>query len=95
LLATNFLPDGDIVFVHMMFARLIGHMEKDSDWSYVGSKVNAITGSRRTETYTTNGMGTTKLRDGSIYLNTDVVNFNRWRQSRRDLMPSWSIFNTN
>ena len=88
----NSLPDGDIVFVHIMFAWLNGHQHKKSDWSYVGSKVNEETGSRRTETYTTNLVGTTKLRDGSIYLNLDVVEFSRWRQERYGAMPSWSIF---
>jgi transcriptional regulator with XRE-family HTH domain len=88
----NFLPDGDIVFVHIMFAQLEGHQSDSPDWSYVGSKVNEATGSRRTETYTTNGKGTTKLRDGSIYLNTDAVNFSRWRQTRNGVTPHWSIF---
>lgn len=78
----NFLPNGDIVFVHIMFAQLEGHQSNSPDWSYVGSKVNEATGSRRTETYTTNAKGTTKLRDGSIYINTDIVNFSRWRQTR-------------
>lgn len=89
----NFLESGDIAFVHLMFAILNGHQSPDSDWSYVGSKVNAKTGSRRTETYTTNGFGTTKLRDGSIYLDTERVDFSRWRQSRRVAeTPAWSIF---
>lgn len=89
----NFLGSGDIAFVHLMFAILNGHQSTDSDWSYVGSKVNAETGSRRTETYTTNGFGTTKLRDGSVYLDTDAVDFSRWRQSRREGdVPRWSIF---
>ena len=88
----NFLPGGDIVFVHIMFAKLNGHQHKNPDWSYVGSKVNEATGSRRTETYTTNLAGTTKLRDGSVYLNPEVVNFSKWRQERAGAMPSWSIF---
>ena len=88
----NFLENGDIVFVHIMFAQLVGHQHPNSDWSYVGSKVNQETGSRRTETYTTNGQGTTKLRDGSVYINTDIVNFSRWRQTREGTPPNWSIF---
>ncbi|MDP2761567.1 MAG: helix-turn-helix transcriptional regulator [Sideroxyarcus sp.] len=88
----NFLPDGNIVFVHIMFAWLNGHQHKNPDWSYVGSKVNEETGSRRTETYTTNLTGTTKLRDGSVYLNPEVVKFSRWRQERDGATPSWSIF---
>lgn len=88
----NFLPDGDIVFVHIMFAELNGHQHKNPDWSYVGSKVNEATGSRRTETYITNLAGTTKLRDGSVYLNPAVVKFSKWRQERAGAIPSWSIF---
>ncbi len=88
----NFTDQGDIVFVHVMFAVLNGHQDANPDWSYVGSKVNEQTGSRRTETYTTNLTGTTKLRDGSIYLNSDVVNFKRWRQERSGAVPAWSIF---
>lgn len=90
----NFLENGDIAFVHLMFGVLNGHQSADPDWSYVGSKVNTETGSRRTETYTTNGFGTTKLRDGSVFINTDIVDFKRWRQSRHeDHPPKWSIFN--
>lgn len=91
----NFTNSGDIVFVHVMFAVLNGHQDASPDWSYVGSKVNAETGSRRTETYTTNLAGTTKLRDGSIYINTDIVNFSRWRQKRTGSVPAWSIFAKN
>lgn len=90
----NFLENRDIAFVHLMFAVLRGHQSQDSDWSYVGSKVNVETGSRRTETYTTNSFGATKLRDGSVFINTDVVNFSRWRQKRKTPAPPlWSIFN--
>jgi transcriptional regulator with XRE-family HTH domain len=88
----NFTNSGDIVFVHVMFAELNGHQDVCPDWSYLGSRVNAETGSRRTETYTTNLTGTTKLRDGSIYINTDIVNFSRWHQERTGSVPAWSIF---
>jgi hypothetical protein len=88
----NFLESGDIQFVHIMFAKLNGHQHKNSDWSYVGSKVNIDTGSRRTETYTTTLSGTTKLRDGSAYLDSSKVNFSRWHQARDGDIPSWSIY---
>jgi transcriptional regulator with XRE-family HTH domain len=91
----NFTETGDIVFVHVMFAVLNGHQDPNPDWSYVGSKVNAVTGSRRTETYTTNLAGTTKLRDGSVYINTNIVNYSRWRQKRSVPIPAWSIFAKN
>lgn len=88
----NFLESGDIKFVHIMFGNLIGHQEKNSDWKYVGSKVNIATGSRRTETYNTTLKGTTKLRDGSVYLDREIVNYSRWRQDRDSSIPHWSIF---
>ena len=88
----NFVNSGDIKFVHIMFADLIGHRSKRSDWKYVGSKVNVEAGSRRTETYSTTLAGTTKLRDGSVYLDSEKINFTRWRQERDGTMPPWSIF---
>jgi len=75
-----------------MLAVLNGHTQPEPDWVYVGSKVNADTGSRRTETYNTTLIGTTKLRDGSAYLDPTTINFKRWRQSRRGSIPSFSIF---
>jgi transcriptional regulator with XRE-family HTH domain len=88
----NFVENGDIQFVHIMFAKLNGHQDTSPDWSYVGSKVNSDTGSRRTETYITTLTGTTKLRDGSAYMDSDKVNFSRWRQARKGTIPPWSIF---
>ncbi len=89
--------DGGVRFVHVMFARLNGRQDRNPDWTYVGSKVNKNTGSRRTETYVTNGVGTTKLRDGSVYLDSTKVDFKRWRQTRkpRQVAPPWSIFAKN
>ena len=88
----RFLPSGDVAFSHVMFGILNGHQDAKPDWSYVGSKVNEQTSSRRTETYTTTLGGTTKLRDGAVYLDPDVINFSRWHQSREGVPPSWSIF---
>lgn len=88
----NFVGIGDIQFVHLMFSQLNGHQHQSPDWSYVGSKVNAETGSRRTETYVTNLKGTTKLRDGSVYLDQNKVEYSRWQQERKGVIPSWSIF---
>ena len=84
--------DGSILFLHVMLAVLNGHTSENSDWNYIGSRVNEETGSRRTETYSTNGHGTTKLRDGSAYLDTTAIVIKRWRQTRRDLMPDFSPF---
>lgn len=82
----------NVRFIHVMIAVLNGHNQPEPDWVYVGSKVNADTGSRRTETYNTTLKGTTKLRDGSVYLDPDAVNFKRWRQSRPGPTPPFSIF---
>lgn len=86
------LQSGDISFIHVMLGQLNGHQHAASDWSYVGSKVNAQTGSRRTETYTTTLAGTTKLRDGSIFLDPERINHRNWRQAREGDPPVWSIF---
>lgn len=85
---------GNMRFIHLMFAVLNGHGHAEPDWTYVGSKVNKDTGSRRTETYNTTLIGTTKLRDGSVYLDPSAINYKRWRQQRRaDVQPpAFSIF---
>ena len=83
---------GNVRFVHLMFAVLNGHNQPEADWTYVGSKVNATTGSRRTETYNTTLAGVTKLRDGSVFLDPTIVNFKRWRQKRNGAPPPYSIF---
>ena len=83
---------GNIRFVHLMFAVLKGHKQVEGDWKYVGSKENAETGSRRTETYVTTLIGTTKLRDGTVFLDPTAVDYKRWRQQRRGPVPAYSIF---
>src|SRR5437867_952326 len=83
---------GNIRFIHLMFTVLNGHTHPEPDWKYVGSKVNETTRSRRTETYNTTLIGTTKLRDGSVFLDASIVHFKRWRQQRRGPVPSCSIF---
>lgn len=80
-----------IKFVHIMCAILNGHGHPQPDWTYVGSKVSATTGSRRTETYNTTLIGTTKLRDGSVYLDPTMVNFKRWRAERRGDKPTYAL----
>lgn len=88
----NFRDDGDVRFIHAQFAQLVGHQYPGADWTYVGSKTNEDTGSRRTETYNTTLQGTTKLRDGSAYLDPNFIEFRRWRQERTGPCPPWSIF---
>ena len=83
---------GNIRFIHLMFAVLDGHNQPEADWTYVGSKVNAVTGSSRTETYNTTLAGLTKLRDGSVFLDPTAIDFKRWRQERKGAVPSYSIF---
>ena len=86
-------PDsGDILFIHAMFAELIGHTRPDSDWNYVGSRVDSVSGSQRTETYSTTGIGTTKLRDGSAYLDPNEISYKRWRRQHTGPIPKCSIF---
>lgn len=84
--------NGNILFIHVMFANLIGYTHVDSDWKYVGSRVNRESGSQRTETYNTSGVGTTKLRDGSAYLDKNHVSFKRWRPQHPGQIPNYSIF---
>lgn len=62
------LENGDIEFIQVEIADLIGFESKKSDWVYQGSKRND-NDSQRTETYITTAVGTAKLRDGSVYLN--------------------------
>jgi len=83
---------GNVRFIHLMFAVLNGHNQPEPDWTYVGSKTNATTGSRRTETYNTTLTGLTKLRDGSVFLDPTAIDFKRWRQGRKGAVPSHSIF---
>jgi hypothetical protein len=88
------LPNtGNILFIHIMIAQLAGHNKKNSDWTHVGSSVNAKTGSRRTETYNPNLYGLTKLRDGSVYLDPPEIIHKNWRHKRRPgEIPAFSIF---
>ncbi len=80
-----------IKFAHIMCAVLNGHTHSQPDWTYVGSKVNAVTGSRRTETYNTTLVGTTKLRDGSVYLDSTMVNYGRWKAKRLGDKPTYAL----
>ena len=87
------LPEtGDIRFLHVMVANLNGHLDAKSDWKYLKSRVNTETGSQRTETYTTTAIGTTKLRDGSVYLDRSKVNPRRWKLAREGAAPTYSLF---
>jgi len=86
---------GDIRFVHVMFAELMGHGKPKADWKYVGSKVNEATGSQRTETYTTTPAGTAKLRHGTVYLDTAAINITRWRTDSSNPAPAYSPFRKN
>jgi hypothetical protein len=83
---------GNVRFVHIEVAELIGHLkEPEGDWHYCGSTVNEETGSQRTETYYTTARGTSKLRDGSVYLDTDrVTNWKRWRHAKSYPIPPYS-----
>lgn len=83
---------GNIRFVHIELGELVSfHDEHEGDWHYCGSTVNQETGSQRTETYYTTLRGTSKLRDGSVYLDTDrVENWSGWQHDRSSLIPPHS-----
>ncbi|MBM3216649.1 helix-turn-helix transcriptional regulator [Candidatus Poribacteria bacterium] len=69
---------GDVRFIHVMLAELVGHGQPDPDWKYVRSTVNPDTGSQRTETYSTTPSGIAKLRHGTVYLDP-ALEIRRWR----------------
>lgn len=86
-----------IEFIQAEIAYLNGYELENSDWHYQGSSRNE-NNSQRTETYTTTARGTAKLRDGSVYLNTDIVPVTSFMQSSRRRLedelpiPSFSPF---
>lgn len=89
----SIIPEtGDIKFLHVMFADLVGYGNPCSDWKYVGSRRNADTGSQRTETYTTTPAGTAKLRHGTIFLDQENINISRWRTLPGVNAPTCSPF---
>ena len=67
------LDTGDIEFIQVEIADLIGYECDNADWKYQGSHRNN-NNSQRTETYVTTKIGTAKLRDGTVYLNPQFVN---------------------
>lgn len=89
------LEDYSIEFTQVEIADLVGYEKPGSDWKYLGSKRNNNE-SQRTETYITNDIGTAKLRDGTLYLNTDLVEISSSLQKAREKVdlpiPEYSIF---
>jgi len=85
---------GAIRFVHVQVATLERYREGadvPQDWTYYGSSRDDETGSQRTETYSTTLRGTSKLRDGTAYLDTDrVENWKRWQHDDSIEIPSYS-----
>ena len=79
--------NGDIEFIQVEVANLIGYEFENSDWKYLGSKRNE-NNSQRTETYITNNIGTAKLRDGTAYLNTDEIKITPQLQKNREKLSS-------
>ena len=84
------LDNGDIEFIHVEIADLVGYELPNADWKYQGSKRNE-NNSQRTETYITTNVGTATLRDGSVYLNPEYVNITtslkRNRESIENELP--------
>lgn len=91
------LENGDIEFIQVEIANLIGFEHCGADWKYQGSRRNE-NNSQRTETYITTDIGTAKLRDGSVYLNPDYVQISCARQRHRNNLidkhpiPTYSPF---
>ncbi len=85
---------GEIRFVHVMGANLIGHDQGEVDWKFLKStNVGGMTG--HIETYVTTPAGRTKLLHGSVFLDTErVPNWNRWRTSRDTPVPEFSPYYT-
>lgn len=91
------LENGDLTFSQVEIANLIGYECECSDWQYQGSRRNSNQ-SQRTETYVTTRIGTAKLRDGSLYLNPELVPVtSALRRNREELasvrpVPGYSPF---
>lgn len=81
------LDSGDIEFVQVEIAELVGFEYPNSDWKYQGSSRNE-NNSQRTETYITTNVGTAKLRDGSLYLNSDIVHISSHLKKNRENLSS-------
>lgn len=92
-----FVTENSIDFSQIEIAELIGFECANSDWSYQKSKRNS-NNSQRTETYTTTNIGTSKLRDGTMYLTPEVercISRYAWRRNKLSEVlpiPSFSIF---
>jgi transcriptional regulator with XRE-family HTH domain len=94
------LPNGDIEFIQAEIANLVGFEAENSDWKYQCSKLNDNY-SQRTETYITTAIGAAKLRDGSVYLNSERVSIstslyrNRYSLETELPVPDYSPFSLN
>ena len=87
IICYKIFDSGDIEFIQIEVANLIGYEFNNSDWKYLGSKRNE-NNSQRTETYITNNIGTAKLRDGTAYLNTDEIKITPQLQKNRVKLSS-------
>jgi hypothetical protein len=91
-----YLPDsetGAVRFVHVMVAKLRPWDEKELDWKRSGSTHHAK-GTGHIETYHTTAVGTAKLRDGSVYRDSKVVDdgqIRRWAVARKKVAGSLPI----
>ena len=89
--------NGEIAFSQVEIANLIGFECANSDWKCQGSRRNS-NNSQRTETYITTNIGTAKLRDGTVYLDpelvkiTDALQRNRIRTAELLPIPDYSPF---
>ncbi len=83
---------GDITFVQIMAAELVGYEQGEVDWKLLASThEKGRTG--HIETYTTTPPGRAKLLDGTVYLDSERVDRRRWRRDASLLpIPKHSIF---
>ncbi|MBR2773436.1 MAG: hypothetical protein IKK13_00580 [Clostridia bacterium] len=87
IICYKIFSNGDIEFIQVEIAELIGYEFDNSDWKYLGSQRNQ-NNSQRTETYVTNNIGTAKLRDGIVYLNTDEIKITSQLKKNREKLSS-------
>ena len=87
IICYKIFSNGDIEFIQVEIAELIGYEFDNSDWKYLGSQRNQ-NNSQRTETYVTNNIGTAKLRDGIVYLNTDEIKITPQLKKNREKLSS-------
>lgn len=81
---------GNIQFVQLEVADLIGYEHGEVDWKFCQGTFSSKGHTGHIETYMTTPQGTQKLRDGSVYLDPSVVDLSRCRIPRGHTVPEYS-----